>query len=257
MTETLVRDLPHFIELAASYQPSRNRGHFAYVFRGVTDTSHALIPRVGRDLWPSRHMYQPMQWRREEDALNHFSNRCVAYLEQRPSNRLEVMIHAQHHGLPTRLLDWTFSPMVALYFALNGSERGVDVAVYCGRPPPNLFDSTERGAVEDNPLKVSRDYLVIPPWINRRVAAQQSCFTIHADVKKPIELSPMCRFLIASNNVETMQRQLHYLGVSAETMFPDLDGLARSITFDVFGPLEHVAPKNPKLPPSTPEPVSS
>lgn len=238
MSEYQADNLENFIALMRNFHRGQNRGNMVWIFRGVSDVAFELIPSVGRSLWPGHHLYGGLRAEHEQLVLEMFEARCVAFLEHRPASRLEVMLHAQHHGMPTRLLDWTFSPLVALFFALNGSRRGVDVAVYAGIPPKSLHESPIRYEVEQNPLQSKQDYLVHPPWVNRRISAQQSCFTLHAEVKAPIQLSQMAQIIISADKVPLMQRELHNLGVKAETIFPDLDGLAKSITFDIFGPLD-------------------
>ncbi len=104
----------------------------AMMFRGQSNFSWNLLPSIARlnpELSPIKHNNG---WQGIEDyLLGEFKRYASMHLKQEPKNKLEWMIQAQHHGLPTRLLDWSTNPLKALYFAvenskhLNSSDLGV------------------------------------------------------------------------------------------------------------------------------------
>lgn len=87
------------------------------VFRGVADSiDHKLIPSLGR-LVDLKDLTLQQVNDYEFEILNTFRLRAFNELPKEPKNNWEWLALAQHYGLSTRLLDWSHSPLVALYFA--------------------------------------------------------------------------------------------------------------------------------------------
>src|SRR6266566_1667455 len=110
-----IGSVPDLITLASEKYFTEPRGR--WVFRGHSKADYGLIPSVGR----GKHTAKSRE-RYEEGLFDIFKREAKAYTDTLPNNDWEWLSLAQHHGLPTRMLDWTYNPLVALYFAVEADE---------------------------------------------------------------------------------------------------------------------------------------
>jgi hypothetical protein len=157
----------------------------------------------------------------------------------------------QHHGAPTRLIDWTYSFYVAAYFAIENAEPGDECAVWAinyrwlnKRLKTMYPDYVARDSHEHLWSKSARPgvYPVNPFVLNQRLTLQQGCFMAAGDIihdfranyrrmSPPRTKAPLEKWTLRPDKaaLRTAFADLHRMNVSCATLFPGLDGFARSL----------------------------
>jgi len=180
-----------------------------------------------------------------------------------PRNEWELLVAAQHHGLPTRLLDWSYSPLVAAHFATLGERpgrdgQGTDRAVWrldwqrvhkhFGFQPFALLTADLNALRHDpeadalSPWELIREgprskpfaVLFEPPTLDERIAAQAAVFTIMSTTDRPFDrfladhgvLDALTKYVIPAEHVRVVRDQLDLVAMDERRLFPDLDGVA-------------------------------
>ena len=136
------------------------------MFRGQSDVTWPLIPSIAR-MFDKLDGYE--NWNVfEDDILQRFRKYSTPFINKTPINRFEWMVIAQHHGLPTRLLDWTTNPLKGLFFAVENPSHNCDGAVWLFEPNGWWNDLSEINEKLDI-LKILAAYFPdhINPYRNR------------------------------------------------------------------------------------------
>jgi hypothetical protein len=211
-----------------------------FLFRGQ-QRDEPLIPKLGRLNLKDNNIK-----RLEDLILKEFERKSSPLCEIEPKNKWDLIAIAQHFGLPTRLLDWTYSALLGLWFTVekppykNEGGKFENGVVWILIPQQRDF---EIDFEEDNPLSNSLTKIFRPNFISRRISAQDGLFTIHKIVKinkiyKFIPLENNRRFqnklikiIVPFNRFSSIRTQLHISGINYSTVFPDMEGLCRHLSW--------------------------
>jgi hypothetical protein len=199
---------------------TRCRENSLWIFRGQSNAAWKLIPRGGRPPFDSI----------EDDALfSSWRSDAVQYLTERPRTELEWLALAQHHGLATRLLDWSRNPLVAAFFAV-WEDSPTDAALYAFMTPEQMCrDYSESPFIQCEKRK-KNVFIWGPDAIFSRVTRQQGVFTVHEPATTPLyvlrEFEELICIRIDKSYRSTLREELAHYGITRASLFPDLDGLA-------------------------------
>jgi hypothetical protein len=236
--------------------PQTGRRRDSGVYRGMRDAGWPLLtsldqlggvnpPHTKADL--------------EEHILRSFIRYSRPYVPSAPVNDWELLVRAQHHGLPTRLLDWSYSPLVAAHFATLDRSATADCVVWrldwqtvhrhfnlpelalLPEDVQGLFGSAEPFTPWQlgRPPKHNKTFacLLEPPSLDARIVAQAATFTLCTDKQRSFDAflleqgleSVLTKFIIPSAEVARIRDQLDLAGLDERLFFPDLDGVATRI----------------------------
>ena len=246
-TKGLIKTLEEFLDNIRYLQEAWDAPRLWY--RGVSKSTYGLIPSIYRTITWS---YNPVT---ATDMFNAFIRQGQAIIPSGQRSKWHWYHIMQHHGLPTRLLDWTDGALIALYFALRDSVYSGTPCVWVLNPFWLNLTSTGSGLIFDTDDLIQtdedvivNDYLedhsdlpdlpvaVMPPHINERIVAQKSVFTVHGRlhnglhaVGKQNEKRELVQLRISNAAAADLKWRLVTGGLTETTLFPDLEALAREI----------------------------
>jgi len=193
----------------------------------------------------------------ESSLLSRFRQSAAMLTERIPKDEFDWLFLMQHYGVPTRLLDWSESPLVALYFALNDpdADSSVDAALWCLSPTalnknasiashdepsyiPSFDDEELQGYTPTSVRQKTRFELfpiaTIATRNNTRIQAQLGTFTIHHANKVAIESvgdkSHIAKYTIPAASRTKLSEEVIALGINRFSLFPELSSIGTILT---------------------------
>ena len=266
----VIHELPeylHFIDVIEKENPSfglfQSAGDRPFLFRGLTNTSYELLPglfRMARYKNELRNKYPENEW----GILQHFIIDGISYRSDIAFDDVFRWVQlAQHYGVPTRLLDWTWNPMVALYFSCEGNYNndGCVWALHFNRYKDNFIKSTnaEKNPIETTEKLIKKElhgqniqypFIISPYYFDSRMSAQDSMFMVWGSERIKLEdileneripivdysngfksqlNGCMVKCIIDKGYKRIILNQLDKIGINEKSLFPGLDGIGRRI----------------------------
>jgi hypothetical protein len=230
-----------------SWQPSLSRHRSQFVFRGVPHARHGLETSLQTGVFEAKERHLLTSFRK-------YALRSAVHGDW-VWNWLSL---AKHHGLPTRLLDWTYSPFVAMHFATHNLRHfDDDAAIWCVDfrrtnqllPEPlgavlasedvNIFTTELLNRVATtlgDYDALSRDDFVAffePPSLDERIVNQFALFSLPSSPTMSLQaLLERCetayrKVIIPAALKWEVRDKLDQANVTERVLFPGLDGLSR------------------------------
>ncbi|MDE1358789.1 FRG domain-containing protein [Vibrio aestuarianus] len=167
----------------------------------------------------------------EEDIISEFKKYGYPYFDGASLSYTDWILYAQHHGLPTRLLDFTSNPLKALYFAVEDSTNLNDGVVWgfdsiCGYEFPDLMLDTVK--------------FFYPIHVDPRITAQESCFACFPIGRYQLDVPsietydtrdtrPFDRVVIPGEFKLRIKSELSTLGIHKLSIYPGVEGVVARV----------------------------
>lgn len=233
-------------------------------YRGAGRSSYQLSPSIHRHAAitdPEKVLEL------ENQIIGRFNQRSVPFIHSPLDKKddWEILFFMQHYGIPTRLLDWTENPFIALYFALTTAAYDIvnrkrvyseDCAVWVLDPAIWNRESLKDFSFDKSILSVEDDFVnafkpktqyanirekpvaIFGTHNSPRIVAQRGVFLVFGKKIKPMEdiyiddsfpQDCLIKLVFPKNKISSLLNSLMSIGITDSAIYPDLEGLAKEI----------------------------
>ena len=234
------------------YDEEIERYRSTFIYRGLPNESYSLVTSLKRNC-------KDKQNELEKSILRNFTKYAAIEDPTLKESVWRQLIIGQHHGLPTRLLDWTYSPLMAMNFATSGEEMAcldqhncviwkIDINEINSMLPIDyknklmqekayLFTVEMLNQLVDSLEKYDEDMnnkamvLIEPPSIDQRIINQYSYFSIipsgMTNIEEYLKSNTLktTKYIIDKNLKWRIRDMLDQMNINERTAYPGLDGL--------------------------------
>lgn len=217
-------DQPGFRQISSFFEALSQKPTQDTLYRGHADAKWALQPSA----------YRPGKSGITNRAKLHRWSRVAARLVSPvPRNDIEWLVLAQHYGVPTMLLDWTESPLIALFFACYG-EPNADGCVWQVRTGSAFTPFHYHETVDAFRSERARPGLIWATAMNARTLAQDSAMSLHCSPTDAIPDGLMRRvYTVPRTEKAHTLSALKVLGFTRERLFSDISMAVEAFMEDI------------------------
>jgi hypothetical protein len=216
MREYKIKSVQDIFEFFKRYRRSTY-----WKFRGHSQADWKLIPGAGR---------QPYKNLPDAELFRSWKTRAVAYLEHYSYSDWDMLAIAQHNGLPTRLLDWSSNPLIAVFFAVK-DDPGQDGAVYAHYTKFMINEDSH----PPFSAKIKKNMRYRPRAVSRRIINQFGYFTYHVNPAREMTSAntygELEKIIIPARIKYEAVFALNQYGINYLTIYPDLGGLSKQLSW--------------------------
>lgn len=243
-----------FAELLQAIEDFQSSSDVSW-YRGCRSKSYKLVPTLYRH--PKRTKISDIA-KLELALTTRFVQRSLPFLQRSLTSDWDKLFLMQHYGVPTRLLDWTENPFVAIYFALVSAAeaKSTDAAIWMCDPAAWNRGALDHISFKDGILDESSDQvrayeppkpvdgtpmhpiMIYGSYNSPRIVAQRGGFALFGQGTEPMEKiylsekfsgNALQKIEIPHSKVAAIRLSLFRKGFTESVVFPDLDGLAKEL----------------------------
>lgn len=198
-------------------------GTLSTIYRGQPNTNWGLVPSLFREgAIGIGNKHQLYKWR----------HLAVRFAPTLPDDNIEWLVLAQHYGLATPLLDWTTSPLVALYFACDDEDQAEATGAVWVTSRDSFQDAHHTATIDAFNASRGKPFLVNAVGKNPRSTAQESLMSLHtADDYMKIDARKI--FQVEQNKKADTILTLEKLGFASEKLHFDITNLVSKLKRDI------------------------